>query len=76
MKKMYAENELAALAKECRQKAGKSKADVARELEISEPSIFNAEEKPELSLTKLRVRIIEMYSSYKVSGPVFVLERK
>jgi DNA-binding XRE family transcriptional regulator len=76
MKKMYAESELAALAKVCREKAGKSKAEVARELNVSEPSLFNAEESPALSLTKLRIRIIETYSPSKIVGPVYLLERK
>ena len=76
MKNTYSEPELAALAKACREKSGKSKAEVARELKISEPSIFNAEEKPQVSLTKLRIRIIEACSSYEVSGPVYVLKKK
>jgi hypothetical protein len=76
MKKLYAESELAALAKLCRQKSGKSKAQASRELDVSEPSIFNAEERPELSLTILRIRMIEAYSAYKISGPVYVCEKK
>jgi DNA-binding XRE family transcriptional regulator len=75
MKKVYAERELAALAKGLRQRAKKSKADVARELNVSEPAVFAAEEKPELSFAKLRIRMIETYSPYKVEGPVFVLRK-
>jgi DNA-binding XRE family transcriptional regulator len=70
------EKELAALAKKFRQAAGKSKADVARELGVAAPTIFGAEEQPEMSLTKLRVRIIEACSPFKVVGPVFLLRRK
>ena len=70
------EKELAALAKQFRQAAGKSKADVARELDVSAPTIFGAEESPEMSLTKLRVRMIEKYSPFKVIGPVFHLQKK
>ena len=70
------ESELAALAKQFRQAAGKSKADVARELDVAAPTIFGAEESPEMSLTKLRVRMIEKYSPFKVIGPVFLLKRE
>jgi DNA-binding XRE family transcriptional regulator len=75
-KRVVPEKELAALAKSFRKKAGKSKADAARELGVAAPSIFNAEEQPEMSLTKLRIRLIETYSPYEVSGPVFMLTRK
>ena len=75
MKKIYAESELALLAKHCRTKAGKSKADAARELGVSKPSVFNAEEKPSQSLTLLRIRMIETYSRYKVEGPVFIVKK-
>jgi hypothetical protein len=76
IKKLVGERDLAALAKQFREASGKSKADVARQLRISAPSVFNAEERPELSLTSLRVRIIEAYSPFKVVGPVFHLEKK
>jgi len=75
-KRLIQEKGLAALAKSFREKAGKSKADAARELHVAAPSIFNAEEEPEMSLTKLRIRLIETYSPYRVTGPVFVLTRK
>jgi transcriptional regulator with XRE-family HTH domain len=70
------ETELAALAKQCRQAAGKSKADVARELGVAAPSVFSAEERPEMSLTLLRIRMIETYSDYRVTGPVYLLKKK
>lgn len=70
------ESELAALAKKVREATGKRKINVARELGVAPPAIFNAEEKPELSLHKLRIRMIETYSKYKVVGPVYYLERK
>jgi DNA-binding XRE family transcriptional regulator len=70
------EKELAALAKKFRAAADKSKADAARELGVAAPSIFNAEENPDVSLTKLRMRLIEAYSPFKVVGPVFYLKRK
>ena len=73
---MLEETELAALAKKFREEAGKSKVEAARELGVAPPTVFNAEEKPEMSLTKLRIRIIETYSPFKVTGPVFCLDRK
>jgi hypothetical protein len=73
---MYFENELAALAKSVREKSGKKKAEVARELKLGKPTIQHAEEYPELSLTKVRRRIVETYSDYEVLGPVFLLKRK
>jgi DNA-binding XRE family transcriptional regulator len=76
IKTSVTEKELTALAKQFRVASGKSKADMARELGVSAPSVFNAEERPELSLTILRVRIIEACSPYKVVGPVFHLEKK
>jgi len=35
-----------------------------------------AEENPEQSLTALRIRLIEKYSSYRVVGPLYRLEKK
>lgn len=75
-KKMFAEADLAALAKEFREKSGKRKADVARELKLGKPTIQQAEEYPDKSLTKVRKRIIEACSSYELVGPVFFLKRK
>ncbi len=74
-KKMFTEAELAALAKEFREKSGKRKADVARELKLGKPTIQQAEEYPEKSLTKVRKRIIEACSPYELVGPVFFLKR-
>jgi DNA-binding XRE family transcriptional regulator len=76
LQKYFCENDLAVLARHFREKAGKSKAEAARELGVAKPSITNAEGKPELSLTKLRIRIIETYSSYTVIGPKFSLKHK
>jgi len=76
MNQTFKEAQLAALAKQFREAAGKSKADVARELDIAAPSIFNAEERQDLSLTKLRIRMIEAYSQFKVTGPLFQLLKK
>jgi DNA-binding XRE family transcriptional regulator len=68
--------ELGPLAKELRLKTGMKKAQVARELGVGRPSIQLAEEDPEQSLTALRIRLIERFSSYEVLGPVYLLRRK
>ena len=75
-KKIYFEHELAALAKQFREKSGKRKAEVAREMKLGQPTIQQAEEYPEMSLTKVRKRMIETYSGYELVGPVFLLRRK
>lgn len=75
-KQLHSETELAALAKHFRIKSGKSKADISRELKASRPSVQQAEENPEQSLTKLRIRIIEHCSPYRVTGPVYLLKRR
>jgi DNA-binding XRE family transcriptional regulator len=75
-KRLYREIELAALAKKFRQKSGKKKAQVARELGVSRPTMQDAEERPGQSLTKLRCRIIEACSPFEVEGPCFRLKRK
>jgi len=74
--KPLAENDLAAIAKRFRKQAGKSRAQAAREMGVAQTTIFNAEETPELSLLKMRRRLIEAYSPYLVRGPVYFLERK
>jgi DNA-binding XRE family transcriptional regulator len=71
--KFYGEKELAALVKQCREQSGKSRAQVARELNVSRPTIFYAEEKPERGLHKLRKTIIETYSEYRVSDAVYLV---
>src|SRR5262245_1386741 len=54
--KLVDESQLAALAKQFRVKAGKKKVEAAAELGVSPPTLFLAEEDPEQSLTKLRIR--------------------
>ena len=70
------ENDLALLAKTFRRQAGKTRAQAAREMRVNQTSIFNAEETPGQSLVKLRMRMIEAYSKFKVRGPVYLLEDK
>jgi hypothetical protein len=76
MPKMLAEAELAAAAKQMRRLAGRSRAQAARDMRVSQTSIFHAEESPQEGLTKLRCRMIEAYSPFTVVGPVFLLKRK
>jgi DNA-binding XRE family transcriptional regulator len=74
--KMFSETDLAALARELREKSGKRKIDLARELGLGKATIQKAEEYPQMSLTKVRRRIIEACSSFEVFGPVFILKRR
>jgi hypothetical protein len=70
------EKDLARLAKKYRKAAGKTRAEAARDMRVKHPSIFHAEESPEKSYLKLRMRLIEKYSPYKVAGPAYFLETK
>jgi DNA-binding XRE family transcriptional regulator len=70
------EKELSAYAKQCREKAGKTRAQAAREMGVSQPSVFYAEERIGRGLLKLRIQMIEAYSPSKVVGPVFILKSK
>ena len=45
-------------------------------MEVSQTSIFQAEEIPDQALLKLRMRMIEAYSIFEVVGPVYLLKRK
>lgn len=72
----FDQDELANLAKRYRQSAGKTRAQAARDMRVSQTSIFHAEESPVQGLLKLRMRMIAAYSEYRVVGPVFFLERK
>lgn len=68
------EHDLCVIARQFRRKAGRTRAQAARDMKVSQTSIFHAEESPEQGLTKLRMRIIEKYSRFKVRGPVYLLE--
>jgi DNA-binding XRE family transcriptional regulator len=70
------EQKLAAIAKKVRRQAGKTRAQAARDMHVSQTSIFHAEETPKQGLLKLRMRMIAAYSPFKVVGPVFYLVRK
>lgn len=75
-KQLLSEKNLARLAKQFREKSGKTRAQAAREMKVSQTSVFQAEEIPEQGLLKLRMRMIAAYSPFKVVGPVFFLEKK
>ena len=75
-KQTVPEAELASLAKEFRLKSGRTKIEAAAELGVTRSTVQNAEENPVQSLTRARIRMIEAYSPYKVSGPYYRLERK
>jgi DNA-binding XRE family transcriptional regulator len=70
------EKDLAAMAKRFRTASGKNRAQAARELGVARQAVIYAEDRPEKSFFKLRKRMIEKYSPYKVVGPVFWLEKK
>ena len=74
--KLFTESQLAGIAKCFREQAGTSRAQAARDMSVSQTSIFHAEESPEQGLVKLRTRMIEKYSPFKVIGPVFQLKQK
>ena len=74
--KLLSEKNLAALAKRFRKLSGKTRAEAGRELGVSHVSIYRAEENPDVSLLKLRLRMIEKYSPFEVVGPVFRLKKK
>ena len=68
-------DELATLAKKFRIEAGVSKAEAARQLGVTRGTIQQAEEYPNVSLSKLRIRMIEAFSPFAVEGPIFILKR-
>ena len=70
------ENDLAVHAKMFRRQASTTRAQAARDMKVSQTSIFNAEETFDRSLVKLRIRMIEAYSKFKIRGPVFLMEEK
>ncbi|MFM2293745.1 MAG: hypothetical protein RLZZ350_158 [Verrucomicrobiota bacterium] len=74
--KLVKETELAKLAKAARTKAGLSKAEVGRQLGVTRGTIHQAEEYFEMSLTRLRIKIIEKCSAAKISGPLYQIKAK
>jgi DNA-binding XRE family transcriptional regulator len=75
-KKLVSEKDLANLARRFRKQAGKTRAQAAREMKVSQTSIFQAEEQPNQALLKLRTRMIEAYSPYRVAHRIILLRKK
>ena len=73
MPKAVREKELVTLAKRFRKQVGITRAQAARDMKVSQTSIFHAEETPEQALVKLRIRMIEAYSPHKVTGAFYFL---
>lgn len=74
-KEFLTETELVAFAKKVRKEAGIRRAQAARDMGVSQTSIFHAEESPEQSLVNLRLRMIAAYSPFKVAGPFYQLHK-
>jgi len=70
-KKFVKEADLAKLAKAARKRERLSKAEVARQLGVTRGTIHQAEEYADMSLTKLRIRMIEKYTPDRISGPLY-----
>ncbi len=73
-KQFVKETALAALAKAARKKSQLSKAELGRRLGVTRGAIHQAEEFSDLSLTKVRIKIIEKCTSAKVSGPFYQIK--
>jgi DNA-binding XRE family transcriptional regulator len=56
------ETELCELARRSRVASGKSRTQAARELGVARPTLIQAEDEPERSLTKLRIKMIATFS--------------
>jgi len=73
---LVTENDLARLAKQYRQTAKITKSEAARQLGVVKGTIHQAEECPDVSLAKVRIRMIEKFSPFKVTGRFYRLEKK
>lgn len=66
-RRLITRKELAKLAQEARGEL--SQKEVADQLGVSQPAISKAENDMDASLDKLRIRIIEEYTNYRVENP-------
>ena len=73
-KEFVKEADLAKLAKAARKRARLTKAEVARQLRVTRGTIHQAEEYADMSLTKLRIKMIEKYTPDRISGPLYQIE--
>jgi DNA-binding XRE family transcriptional regulator len=76
VKQVCSERDLATLAKRFRKQSGKTKAALGREIGVTRATMQDAEERPGQSLTKLRIRIIERCSPYRITGPFYHLNEQ
>ena len=75
-KKLVKERDLARLAKQSREQTRLTKAELARQLHVTRGTIQQAEEYPEMSLTKVRLRMIEKCAPVRISGPFYLIENR
>lgn len=67
------EEGLSQLAKKAREDKGLTQALAAKILNVQQPTLAQAENNPKRKLTKLRIRIIQEFTGYKVEGPFFMV---
>ena len=65
---------MAKLAKAARKQVHLTKAEVARQLRVTRGTIHQAEEYADMSLTKLRIKMIEKYTPDRISGPFYQIK--
>ena len=73
---LVSESDFAKLARQFREASGKTRTQAARELNVAPPAITYAEDYPKKSFQKLRKRMIEFYSPFKLVGPLYQLQSK
>jgi DNA-binding XRE family transcriptional regulator len=69
-------DQLAGLAKQAREQAGRTRQEAANDFGVSWASVFQAEEEPQRSLMELRRRMLERYAGYALEGPLYRLLRR
>jgi DNA-binding XRE family transcriptional regulator len=75
-KRFVKEHELAELAKAARKKTGLSKAELGRQLGVTRGTIHQAEEYADMSLTRIRLKMIEECTPATISGPFYQIEAR
>ena len=71
---LVTEEELAGLASVALDRLGLQRAEVAQRLGVSSPSISDAVNRPEITLTVLRLRILAL-AGYEAEGPLYRLKK-
>ncbi len=74
MPALIPESELQARARAVWEASGLTQREMSSALGVSQPALSNALNKPALSLTALRIQIIEQYGDTRVSGPLYQLD--